>query len=308
MNSLIDSRQLNAFATLAKTGSFTVAAKELYLSQSAVSHSIKALEQDVGCLLFDRVGKKVIMTQAGEQLLTHTAKILREMEVARSSLRQLGRWGKSRLRVGASITACQYILPSALNAFQAKYPDCQVSVHPGDTIHSVGELRLNHIDLAIGLEPPPSEQVEFEPLFEDELQFLVGPLHPWASRGEVVREEIPRQNVIIYNKSSYTFRMIESYFRQEEMVLNTGLELGSVEAIKELVKLNLGISILAPWVARDAIRDRTVIPFSLGRRKLKRRWGILRNQARRPGLPEETFVAICRSATGPLSAVNPGAN
>ena len=75
----IDSRQLRAFAALARTGSFTLAAKEMFLSQSAVSHSMKALETDVGCRLFDRVGKKVLLTQAGEALLHHTEKILQEM-------------------------------------------------------------------------------------------------------------------------------------------------------------------------------------------------------------------------------------
>jgi len=77
-------------------GSFTLAAKELYLSQSAVSHSMKALEQDVGCRLLDRMGKKVMLTQAGEQLLQAAEKILREMSSARASLEQLGKWGRSR--------------------------------------------------------------------------------------------------------------------------------------------------------------------------------------------------------------------
>src|SRR5256885_15362180 len=90
MNQPLDSRQLRAFATLARTGSFTLAAKELYLSQSAVSHSMKALEQNVGCRLLDRLGKKVLLTQAGEQLLHHTQKILSEMREARESL-QIGR-------------------------------------------------------------------------------------------------------------------------------------------------------------------------------------------------------------------------
>src|SRR3954471_19496400 len=108
----LDSRQLRAFSALARTGSFTLAAKELYLSQSAVSHSMKALEQDVGCRLLDRVGKKVCLTQAGEQLLQHAEKILDEMKVARSSLLELGKWGRGRLRIGASTTACQHILPS----------------------------------------------------------------------------------------------------------------------------------------------------------------------------------------------------
>ena len=89
MNAPLDSRQLRAFAALARTGSFTLAAKELHLSQSAVSHSMKALERDVGCLLFDRLGKKVSLTLAGEHLLQYTGKILTEMAAARASLEQL---------------------------------------------------------------------------------------------------------------------------------------------------------------------------------------------------------------------------
>ena len=91
MKEPIDSRQLRAFVTLARTGSFTMAAKELFLSQSAVSHSMKALETDVGCRLFDRVGKKVLLTQAGETLLQHANKILNEMAAARLGLEQLGK-------------------------------------------------------------------------------------------------------------------------------------------------------------------------------------------------------------------------
>src|ERR1041384_2140714 len=110
----LDSRQLRAFATLARTGSFTLAAKELYLSQSAVSHSMKALEQEVGCRLLDRLGKKVWLTQAGEPLLHHTEKILQEMNTARAALEQLGKWGRGRLRIGAGATARPKISPSLL--------------------------------------------------------------------------------------------------------------------------------------------------------------------------------------------------
>src|ERR1700716_3431724 len=86
MNLPLDSRQLRAFAAVSRTGSFTVAAKQLYLSQSAVSHSMKALEHDVGCRLLDRMGKKVLLTQAGEQLLHHAKKILSEMGETRAAL------------------------------------------------------------------------------------------------------------------------------------------------------------------------------------------------------------------------------
>jgi len=133
MNGPLDSRQLRAFATLARTGSFTLAAKELFLSQSAVSHSMKALESDIGCRLFDRVGKKVLLTQAGEQLLQHADKILGEMSEARESIRQLGKWGRSRLRIGASTTGCTYLLPSARGSIA-----CQICSRVGGGPDSAG--------------------------------------------------------------------------------------------------------------------------------------------------------------------------
>src|ERR1043165_5803542 len=123
MRAPFDSRQLRAFVTLAKTGSFTVAAKELFLSQSAVSHSIKALEEDTNCRLLDRVGKKIALTPAGEQLLYHAEKILQDMEAARDALEQLNKWGHTRLRLAGSATACQYILPHVLRKFQGKSVD-----------------------------------------------------------------------------------------------------------------------------------------------------------------------------------------
>ena len=300
MNPPLDSRQLRAFATLARTGSFTLAAKELYLSQSAVSHSMKALEQDVGCRLLDRMGKKVSLTQAGEQLLHHAEKILSEMSEARASLEQLGKWGRARLRIGASPTACQYILPSVLREFKESFPRCLISVEPGDTPEAIELLRNNRIDLALALEPKNEEKMEFHPLFADEMVFLTSPAHPWAMSGRVVREEIPRQNYVLYNKNSYTFRLVEEYFRVEDMVLNTVIEFGSMDAIKELVKLGLGVSILAPWIAQKELHEKSLVSVPLGRRKLKRTWGIMHWKGRRLSLAEETFVSLCRTATEDL--------
>jgi DNA-binding transcriptional LysR family regulator len=116
----------------------------------------------------------------------------------------------------------------------------------------------------------------------------------------VERVEIPRQSYILYSKRSITFRLIENYFRREEMVLNTVLEVGSMEATKELVKLGLGVSILAPWVARKEIEDGSLVALPLGRKKLQRRWGILHWRGKRLNLAEETFIGLCESATASL--------
>ena len=304
MKEPLDSRQLRAFRVLARTGSFTQTARELHLTQSGISHSMKALEREAGCRLLDRLGKKVVLTQAGEQLLQHAEKILAEMEAARDSLNALGKWGRGRLRLGASTTACQHLIPPVLREFKESFPEHAISLEPGDTPELVTALLKQRIDLALSLEVDGEPQLEFHPLFADELHFIVSSMHPWARAGKVEREEIPRQNYILYSKRSVTFRLIENYFHREEMVLKSVLEVGSMEATKELVKLGLGISILAPWICRKEIEDGSLIALPLGRKKLSRRWGIIHWRGKRLNLAEETFIGLCESACATLRLKN----
>ena len=159
MNKPLDSRQVRAFCAVARTGSFTQAARELHLTQSGVSHAMKALEGDVGCRLLDRLGKKVVLTQAGEQLLLHANRILQEMASARASLSQLGKWGRGRLRLGASTTACQHILPAVLREFKESFPDHIITIEPGDTPELVNSLVRRQMDLAISLEAEAEPQL-----------------------------------------------------------------------------------------------------------------------------------------------------
>jgi DNA-binding transcriptional LysR family regulator len=293
----IDSYQLQAFLILARTGSFTQTARELFLTQSAISHSMKALERDVGCRLLDRLGRKVMLTQAGEHLLKHAERVLSEMGQARDGLEELGKWGHGRLRIGASATTCQYVLPAVLREFKESFPQCHVTIEPGDHRDSIDAVDQRRVDLALTLEPQGEDQFEFLPLFTDDLCFVVSALHPWAQAGHVTRAEIPRQNLIIYQKSSLTWRMTAAYFQAEDVVLNTVIELGSMEAIKELVKVGLGITVLAPWVARKELAEGSLVALGLGKRKLRRHWGIVHWRGRRLTLAEETFIGLCRSAT-----------
>jgi DNA-binding transcriptional LysR family regulator len=285
------------FATLAKAGSFTLAAKQLHLTQSAVSHGMKALEAEVGCRLLDKVGKKLLLTHAGEALLQRAEKILHEMNEARDELERLRQWGRGRLRVGASSTTCEYVLPSVLREFKESFPRCDVSIESTDATEALDLLRNRRVDLVLTLEPSQDEPFEYRHLFTDELKFLVSPLHPWAQLGRVPREDMAHQHFILYNRHSYTFRLIEKFLHEEGVVLRSYIEFGSMEAIKEMVKLGLGVSILAPWIAVDELAEGSLVALPLGRRKLKRRWGILFWRGRRLSLAEETFIGLCRSVT-----------
>jgi DNA-binding transcriptional LysR family regulator len=296
-NNVFDTRQLTAFSTLARTGSFTRAAQELYLTQSAISHAIKALEEQAGCRLVERAGRRVALTQSGEQFLRHVDKILGEMKAARRGLDELTRWGHGRLRIGASTTACQYILPTVLREFKQSFPKCVITIDPGDHARQMELLLNNRIDLALMLEPENAKELAFVPLFSDEMRFLVAPSHAWARAGRVARDSFEEETLILYNHTSYTFRLVKDYFRDEELPLTNILELGSMEAIKELVKIGLGVGVLAPWVAMRELESGALLSLPLGKRKLKRQWGVGHLRSRRLSLGEETFVGLCQSVT-----------
>ncbi|WP_438483229.1 LysR family transcriptional regulator [Oleiharenicola lentus] len=301
-NAVFDTRHLLAFSALARLGSFTQAAQELFLTQSAVSHAIKALEEQVGCRLFERAGRSVSLTHAGEQLQRSVEKILAEMRAARSGLDELSRWGHGRLRLGASTTACQYILPTVLREFKQSFPKCVISIDPGDHARQTELLLNNRIDLALMLEPETTKELAFVPLFTDEMRYLVSPTHSWARAGHVQRDTFASETLILYNQTSYTFRLVKEYFQTEGVPLANFLELGSMDAIKELVKIGLGVGVLAPWVAKGEIASGALVSLPLGRRKLRRRWGVAYHKGRRLSLGEETFVGLCQTVTTDFSA------
>jgi DNA-binding transcriptional LysR family regulator len=297
MNEILDSRQLRTFVSLARTGSFTATAKEVFITQSAVSHSMKALEDELGCRLLNRVGKKTTLTLEGEHLLQHAKKILADMSAARSSIEKIGKWGETRLRIGATLSACQHLLPGVLREFKKSHPKCRVTLEAADSGALAEALNEQRIDLAISLGPNRAPTLEFVKLFEDELMFIVDPKHPWVEAGGVARPEIPLQNFILYSRASQTFRAVESYFRSEDITLNTTMEVGSIETIKELIKIGLGISVLATWIARSELRDGSLVALPLGRRKLRREWGILHWRERAMSLVESEFMKLCRART-----------
>jgi DNA-binding transcriptional LysR family regulator len=143
-------------------------------------------------------------------------------------------------------------------------------------------------------------ELTFVPLFQDELRFLVAPLHPWAKLGRAPRESIESETLVLYNKASHTFRLVNEYFREERIALSNFIELGSMEAIKELVKIGLGAGVFAEWIARAELEAGSLVSLPLGTRALRRRWGVAHLKGRRLALAEETFVGLCESATEAL--------
>ncbi len=299
----IDSRQLLSFVTVARTRSFTQAGKELALSQSAVSHAVKALEDELGQSFLDRNGKKIQITPAGEHLLHYAEKILADMSVARVSLDQRTTWGTSRLRVGTNGHFCSALVPGILRSFLKEFPGWPVSVKTGDTRQCVDWLDQNVIDVAIAVAPSRAEAVQLTPLFTDEVMWIVSPNHPWAQTGSAVDEDLESQNYICNNAGSYTSQLLKKYFERDGIRLKSSLEVSSLDAIKEMVRADAGITALATWAVNKELEENSLVAVPLGKRKLKRNWCLLRSPDRKPNLAEEMFSKFSMEATKPIASL-----
>lgn len=291
----IDSRQLLAFCTLVQTGSFTETARILSLTQSAISHSVKNLEADLRCQLVTRTGRKINITEDGEELYKDAQNILNQMQGVRFRIQDRANWGRGRLRIGASTTACQHILPNVLREFNECFPDCIMTITPADTPELLEMTRKHEIDLAIIVDPEALNDVEVKPLFSDELILVASPIHEFAQIGSVKMNKIAQERLVLYNKGSFTFGQIEHFFRQHKLLLENYIELGSMEAIKELVKINYGVSFLASWIVENEINAGSLVHVPMGRRKITRTWGISYAKDKKLSITEETFLGICES-------------
>ena len=283
------------FSAVARHGSLVTASAKLHLTPSAISHGLKTLETQLGCRLFDRAGKKMLLNQAGEQLLAQIQQPMQALVAAEESLKRLGKWGQTRLRLGAAASACQYILPAVIRELKKSSANFSLQVESGDMPEMVELIQQNRIDLALGVAPERLPDLEVRPVCKDELLFVCAPSHPWAAGEPITREDLRTQPLILYQRASLTAHLVDDYFRSLDLVPSTVMEIASIEAIKELVKLNLGVSVLAPWTADKELARGTLRMRPLGAKALRRQWVIASLAGRRLSLVEETFCRLCRN-------------
>src|ERR1051326_920933 len=165
----MDTRLLRMFCVVARLGSLVGASRVLHLTPSAMSHGLKSLEAQLGCRLFERAGKKLLLNQAGEQLLAQIQAPLAALDAAEESLKRLAKWGKTRLRIGAAASACQYIIPGIIRDLRKASPNVQLQIESGNIAEIVNLLQQNQVDLALGVAPEVSAGLEIRTIFKDEL-------------------------------------------------------------------------------------------------------------------------------------------
>lgn len=291
-----DVQSLRVFQAVAQNLSFTRAAEGLFLTQSAVSHQIARLERELGTPLFERLGRRVELTAAGQALQRHCARVFAVLEEARLAVKQAARPDAGSLRIGASATACQFIIPEALREFRECFPAWSLSITPGDSFEVAQKLIDGALDVALMIRPERGPKLDYHPLFEDDMGLVINSAHRLATATRIGRDELANEKFVLYTRGSASWRLIERQFARIQLPLQDAIELGSVEAIKELVKLGLGVTVLAPWVCREETEAGSLVWRPIRGIRLRRRWCISTAPGRRLSIAEQTFVNLCKSA------------
>jgi LysR family transcriptional regulator, low CO2-responsive transcriptional regulator len=298
-----DLRQIRAFVAVAEEGSFTLAARRIYVTQSAVSHGMRNLEEQLSCQLLDRSGKRVTVTVEGEMLLKRCRRILSEIEQVRRDVDSLRRWGQTRIRIGATHSLCNFLLPAVLREFRDCFPLCEPVIEAGDSIHLADRMAEGELDVVLGLKGRLRNEEGHRHMFQDKLVFVVSPCHPWAADPSLVAGTLAVQQFIIYAKGTETNRLVKDWIDQEVGRCRPPVVLGDMQAIREMAKLSIGVGIVAPWVAAREIEEGSLCQIPIPGAGIEREWVALHAPKKEPSLVEESFIGLCGMAFGIMAAV-----
>jgi LysR family transcriptional regulator for metE and metH len=289
---ILEVRHLSLVNEIAATGSVTRAAEKLHLTQSALSHQLRDIESRLSVQLFLRLGKRMVLTPAGDRVLAASRRVLDDIRRTEEDLRLMAQHGKGVLRLCTQCNTGYHWLPPLLQSFHRKYPGVDVQIMVNATDRPIEALLEGQIDLAIVTSEPDDKRLVAQPLFEDELVAVVPPSHPFAKRSHVEPDDFADEHLIVYTadrSDSYVFRRILSPAGVEPARVS---QVPLTEAILELVKAGLGVSVMARWAIEPALKTGAVAAVRITRRGVYRPWSAAALRDRVEPKWQKEFIAL----------------
>jgi len=284
-------RHLRYFVTLAETLHFTRAAERVHVTQSTLSHQIKQLEDEVGQALFNRVGRRVVLTESGELFLGFASKALKEVDVGMGALKRSSTEMTGVVRIGATHGFNIAFVPECLSAFMLRHPTVQVVIEEASADMIGQGLLAGSLDIGIAYQPPEPSELWFEPLYTEEMMLVVSHDHPLAQRKRVRMVELHRQNMVLLPKVFATRVMLEDCFRVAGAEPVVSAEMNTIAPMLGLVARTRLAAIIASNAipARDDLRV-----IALESPTPVRTPGILWKRQAQQTAPVRSFAAILR--------------
>lgn len=296
--------QITAFLTIAELESFSLAAEHLHITQPAVSKRISQLEQSLKTTLFDRIGKRSMLTPGGQAFLPHAKRIIHEIKTYKSSLSSQSDKPSGTLTLATSHHIGLHRLPQVLRDFKIRYPQVDLDLHFMDSEDACGAVANNEIELAVVTLPEHADaKLSLEPVWIDALQIVLARDHPLANNSNIDKDELLDYPAILPSMGTFTRRIINNYFSANSKDrMKIILETNYLETIKVMVSANLGWSMLPVSMLDDTLVGKPLTsPQTDGATsgaEIQRVLGIVTRQNRTLSLSSRAIIAMLRSQTG----------
>ncbi len=281
-------RQLQVFESVARHLSHSRAAAELFLSQPAVSMQIKQAENAVGLPLFEQVGKKLFLTDAGRELLRYARSMLRTMEEMETVFDEMKGLERGHLNIAAVSTA-NYFMPQLLAKFIHAHPKIQVSLSVANRDAVVKQLADNIADLAIMGQPPEGTDMLAEAFMENPLVVIAAPTHPLARAKKIQPKQLAHEVFLLREQGSGTRGVVERFFASHRLALPAHMEMDTNEAIKQSVQAGMGIGIISRHGIELELETKRLVVLDVEHFPIVRHWYIVHRKDKRPSTAAQEF-------------------
>ncbi|MDE3181270.1 MAG: LysR family transcriptional regulator [Acidobacteriota bacterium] len=300
----MDYDQLSSFLEVAKLQSFSRAAEKIYRTQPAISAQVRLLEQECGERLFDRSGKKVQLTPAGEILQRYAQKIIDLHKEALQAVAELNQTARGKLFIGANEATCLYVLPKTFARFKELYPLVQISIYRNFSHKILQKVQEGAVEIGVVTLPCSGNNLEVMPISRDEVRVVVPSGHPLARSRSVTVEEVANYPLIL-PKTGHTRVVLDRLLRDYREHVQISMELASVETIKKFVGAGLGISLISRSYAQPEVAAGLLKLIPLEGQKLFRELGLVYRRDRHLSLPAKVFIEAVREFTNPQASPGP---
>lgn len=293
----LDVRNLQLVLAIHEESGVTRASERLNVTQSALSHQLRELEDRLRTPLFLRVKKRMVITPAGETVVRLARRVLQDLAAAEEEIRLLSDGTRGTIRLSTQCYTCYHWLPGILRKFGKRYPHVEVRIDIGATRNALRALMDGRLDVAIIHHQPDDAAVELTPLFEDELLLLVAEEHPLAGSAWVRPAQLAGEHLLLHTQPE------ENSFVQNVLV-PAGItpercsQVELTEAIVELVRANMGVAVMADWAVRGYERRGGIRTIPVSRGGVRRQWyAATLRQERTPPYRQKFLEALRDMAT-----------
>ena len=295
-------RQLQCFRAVAQNLSFTRAADQLHLTQPAVSMQVRQLEQQTGIALTEQIGKRIYLTDAGQEVFRYASSILQQVDEMDDVLNKMKGLSGGRLRI-AAISSANYFAPRLLGVFHQRFPDVRVSMDIKRQEHVIKQVADNAVDMAIMGQPPDDMKLTAIPFMDNPLVIIAPPNHRLAKTKSISLKQMERETFLVREPGSGTRGAMMRFFKANKIKLTTGMEMGSLEGIKQGVQAELGLGVVPRGAIEIELQLGKLAVLNVKGMPIQRHWHVVLHEGKRLSAAADAFKALLVEEAGELLAV-----